>query len=126
MAPLSAVAARELLCSRVSGQVPAKAVERAIEVCGGNPLLLEQVALELRPEREAAGGTVSFSRFVGVGAAGRRYLQAASVLGTRFRVAVATEVAGLSTTGAATRSMDCSAVICSARPRTGGRGSPTR
>jgi AAA ATPase-like protein len=102
VAPLSAVAARELLCSRVSGQVPAKAVERAIEVCGGNPLLLEQVALELHRSGRLPGGRVSFSRFVGVGAAGRRYLQAASVLGTRFRVAVATEVAGLSTTGAAT------------------------
>lgn len=102
LAPLSAAAARELLCSRVSGQVPAKAVDRAIEVCGGNPLLVEQVALELRRSGRLSEGQVSFSRFVGVGAAGRRYLQAASVLGTRFRVAVATEVAGLSATEAAT------------------------
>jgi DNA-binding CsgD family transcriptional regulator len=102
LAPLSAAAARELLRSRVSGQVPAKAVNRAIEVCGGNPLLVEQVALELRRSGRLPEGQVSFSRFVGVGATGQRYLQAASVLGTRFRATVAREVAGLSATEAAT------------------------
>ncbi len=49
-----------------------------------------------------AQGRCGFSRFVGVGEPGRRYLEAASVLGTRFRVAVATQVAGLSVAEAAT------------------------
>jgi tetratricopeptide (TPR) repeat protein len=46
-------------------------------------------------------GQAWLCRFVGVGAAGQRYLQAASVLGTRFRVDVATKVARLSATDAA-------------------------
>lgn len=102
LAPLSATAARTLLCSRVSEQVPAAIVERAIDLCAGNPLLVEQVAAELHRSGRLAEGQVRFSRFVGVGAAGRRYLEAASVLGTRFRAAVATEVAGLSATQTAT------------------------
>lgn len=102
LAPLSTAAARELLCSRVSKQVPATVVDQAIDLCGGNPLLVEQVAVELRRSGRLSEGQVWFSRFVGVGAAGRRYLQAASVLGIRFRAAVATEVAGLSATQAAT------------------------
>ncbi len=101
LAPLSAVAARELLCRRVGGPVPAEVVDQAIDLCGGNPLLVEQVALELRRSGRLSQGQIWFSRFVGVGAAGRRYLQAASVLGTRFRTAVATEVAGLSAAEAA-------------------------
>lgn len=102
LTPLSTAAARELLCARLSGDIPADVVDQAIDLCGGNPLLVEQVALELRRSGKLAEGHVWFSRFVGVGTAGRRYLQAASVLGTRFRAAVATEVAGLSATGAAT------------------------
>ncbi|MGH3865022.1 MAG: helix-turn-helix transcriptional regulator [Pseudonocardiaceae bacterium] len=102
LAPLSPAAARELLRSRVREQVPTTLADQAIDLCGGNPLLLEQVAGELRRRGKLSEEQVWFSRFVGVGAAGRRYLQAASVLGTRFRAAVATEVAGLSATQAAT------------------------
>ena len=95
LAPLSAAAARDLLRSRVSDALPAHQMDRAIEMCGGNPLLVEQIALEWRRSGRFSEAQVWLPRFVGVGAAGRRYLQAASVLGTRFRVAVATEVAGL-------------------------------
>jgi DNA-binding CsgD family transcriptional regulator len=102
LAPLSTAATRELLCSRVSGEVPAEVVSQAIEMCAGNPLLVQQVAFELSRSGKLSEGQVWFSRFVGVGEAGWRYLQAASVLGTRFRAAVATEVAGLSATEAAT------------------------
>lgn len=102
LAPLSATASRELLCARVSESVSDTVVDQAIDLCGGNPLLVEQVALELRRSGKLADGQVSFSRFVGVGTAGQRYLQAASVLGTRFRADVATKVAGLSATEAAT------------------------
>ncbi len=101
LAPLSDDAARDLLRSRVRGQVPDEVVDRAITLCAGNPLLVQQVALELSRSGRLPDGQISFSRFVGVGAAGRRYLQAASVLGTRFRAAVATEVAGLATPEAA-------------------------
>jgi pentatricopeptide repeat protein len=102
LAPLSTAAARELLCSRVSREVSAEVVGQAIELCGGNPLLVKQVARELSRSGRLSEGQFWFSRFVGVGAAGRRYLQAASVLGIRFRAAVATEVAGLSATEVAT------------------------
>jgi tetratricopeptide (TPR) repeat protein len=102
LAPLSADAARELLAAQAGDQVGAKVVDQAIDLCGGNPLLLQQVALELRRSGRPPEGQLRFSRFVGVGAAGQRYLQAASVSGTRFRVAVATEVAGLSAAEAAT------------------------
>lgn len=102
LAPLSTRAARKLLCSGVSREISAEMVDKAIDLCGGNPLLVEQVAVELRQSERLPEGPIWFSRFVGVGAAGRRYLQAASVLGTRFRAAVATDVAGLSATAAAT------------------------
>ncbi|MDQ1749879.1 MAG: hypothetical protein QOE71_935, partial [Pseudonocardiales bacterium] len=102
LAPLSTGATRTLLCCRVTGEVPAAVVDQAIEMCGGNPLLVKQAALELSRSGRLSEGQVWFSRFVGVGEAGRRYLQAASVLGTRFRAAVATEVAGLSVTEVAT------------------------
>jgi tetratricopeptide (TPR) repeat protein len=98
LAPLSALAVRELLHTRVSGAVPASVVDQAIELCGGNPLLVEQIALELRQSGKLSQRQIWVPRFAGVGAAGQRYLQAASVLGTRFRADVATQVAGLSTT----------------------------
>jgi ATP/maltotriose-dependent transcriptional regulator MalT len=101
LAPLSADAARTLLRSRVSEQISAEMIDQTITLCAGNPLLVEQVALELSRSGRLPDGRISFTRFAGVGPAGRRYLQAASVLGTRFRVAVATEVAGLATPEAA-------------------------
>jgi DNA-binding CsgD family transcriptional regulator/Tfp pilus assembly protein PilF len=102
LAALSTSTARKLLCSRVHRQVPTEVVDQAIDLCGGNPLLVEQVAVELRRSGKLREGQVWFARFVGVGAAGWRYLQVASVLGTRFRIAVATEVAGLPATDADT------------------------
>lgn len=102
LTPLSTIAARELLCCQVAAEVSREVVNQALELRGGNPLLLEQVALEVRRAGRLPQGQVWFSRFVGVGEAERRYLQAASVLGTRFRVAVAMEVAGSSAAEAAT------------------------
>lgn len=102
LAPLSTAAARELLSSRAATEISPELVDQAVELCGGNPLLLEQVALELRRTGQLPQGQIWFSRFVRVGEAGQRYLEAASVLGTRFRVAVATQVAGLSAAEAAT------------------------
>ena len=57
LAPLSTAATRELLCSQVSGEVPVEVVGQAIELCGGNPLLVEQVAAELSRSGDALGGT---------------------------------------------------------------------
>lgn len=102
LAPLSTPAVREMLRAQVSDSVPAMVVDQAVETCSGNPLLVEQVALELRRSGKLTQGKVWLPRFLGVGAAGQRYLQAASVLGTRFRADVATNVAGLSATEADT------------------------
>jgi DNA-binding CsgD family transcriptional regulator len=101
LAPLSAGTVRGLLRSRVRGPLETGVVEQAVGLCGGNPLLVEQVALELARSGRLPEGQVWFSRFVGAGVMGQRYLQAASVLGTRFRAAVATEVAQLSPSGTA-------------------------
>ncbi|MGH3846399.1 MAG: AAA family ATPase, partial [Pseudonocardiaceae bacterium] len=101
LAPLSAVAARTLLHSRAGGDVPDEVMDQAITLCSGNPLLVEQVALELRRSGRLPDGHIWVTRFAGVGVAGRLYLQAASVFGTRFRVALAAEVAGLATPEAA-------------------------
>jgi tetratricopeptide (TPR) repeat protein len=96
LAPLSTVTVQAILRDRLSDTVPAVVVDQAIEMCSGNPLLVEQVALELRRGGKLTQGQLWLSRFVGVGASGQRFLQAASVLGTRFRADVATKVAGLS------------------------------
>lgn len=102
LAPLSTAAVREMLSARVGQAVPATVVDQAVERCAGNPLLVEQVAIGLRRSGKLIHGPAWLSRFVGVGPAGQRYLQAASVLGTRFRLDVAAKVAGLSASDAAT------------------------
>jgi tetratricopeptide (TPR) repeat protein len=96
LAPLSTMTVRDMLRARVSDTVPAVVMDQAIEMCSGNPLLVEQVALELRRSGKFTKGQLWLSRFVGVGPSGQRFLQAASVLGTRFRADIATKVAGLS------------------------------
>ena len=102
LAPLSTAATRGLLRSRVGDVLPAHQMDQAIEVCGGNPLLVERLALDWHRSGRLSETRVWLPRFAEICAAGRRYLQAASVLGTRFRVAVATDVAGLPATEAAT------------------------
>ena len=96
LAPLSPTTVREILHARVSDSIPTMVVDQAVTMCGGNPLLVEQAAIELSRSGKLTQGHVWLPRFLGVGAAGQRYLQAASVLGTRFRADVATKVAGLS------------------------------
>ena len=83
----------------------------AVASCGGNPLLLMHVAAEVEagralPDhgRQSGGSWASrllLSRFIGMGPAGEAYLQAASVLGGRFRPEIAAEVAGLGPADAA-------------------------
>jgi len=108
LAPLSADAAAALLATRVGRPVAAEVSRRAWQVCAGNPLLLEQVAMAVGRGEDvpAAGGAGSavigegllLARFAGLPAAGLRCARAAAVLGTRFVPQLAAEVAGLADT----------------------------
>lgn len=105
LAPLSCDAAAELLVARLDRPVSGAVLRTAVALCGGNPLLLEQVATAiLRGEDEGGlipvGAPVDRSRivvtrFAGVPKVALRCAQAASVLGTRFRPELATSVAQL-------------------------------
>jgi DNA-binding CsgD family transcriptional regulator len=109
--PLTTDAATALLSERIGDRARADDIEAAVASCAGNPLLLIHVAAELEagralPEhgRQASGSWASrllLSRFTGMGPNAEAYLQAASVLGWRFRPEVAAEVAGLRPTEAA-------------------------
>jgi tetratricopeptide (TPR) repeat protein len=102
--PLTETAAGELLDARIGQRLDDDAVARAWEVCAGNPLLLEQVALAVGrgedvPQPAQEGSSVSeellLARFAGLPAAGMRLAQAAAVLGTRFRPDLAVRLAHL-------------------------------
>jgi DNA-binding CsgD family transcriptional regulator len=105
LVPLSRHASMAMLTSRAGRAVPDAAAAKACELCAGNPLLLEQMALAIRrgaidseaaelwPNLEADG--LLLSRFAGLSPAALRCVRAASVLGVRFRLDVAAEVAGL-------------------------------
>jgi len=98
LAPLSRNAAAEFLARRVRGPVSGAVSRRALESCGGNPLLLEQVAADLGLEqtgREVGPAEIVLTRFAGVPEVAIRCAQAACVLGTRFRPELATAVAQL-------------------------------
>lgn len=105
LAPLSEDAAATLLAAWLGGPVAETVSRTAAGLCAGNPLLLEQVAASISRQGQTdaligAGTAVGaegivLTRFAGLPPAALRVAQAASVLGTRFRPAVATEVAGL-------------------------------
>ena len=105
LAPLSDPAACALLAARVGRPVSGEIGRRALGLCAGNPLLLEQVAITIgrgedlpEPAGPAAGQIgdgLLLARFAGLPAAGLRCVQAASVLGTRFSLELAAQVAGL-------------------------------
>jgi DNA-binding CsgD family transcriptional regulator len=106
LAPLSEGAAGSLLAARLGRSLPAEVRRRAFVLSGGNPLLLEQLAVAIGeggqvPEAFGAGGAAAFgrevllARFAGLPPAGMRCAQAASVLGTAFWPEVAAQVAGL-------------------------------
>lgn len=106
LAPLSRAGSRAMLEERSGRAVSGGAAVRAWELCGGNPLLLEQLALaigrgtidaetaEAWPAVEPDGWLLS--RFAGLPTEALRCVRAASVLGVRFRPAHAAAVAGLS------------------------------
>jgi DNA-binding CsgD family transcriptional regulator/Tfp pilus assembly protein PilF len=105
LAPLSEDAGAELLAARLGGPVSAAVLRTALELCGGNPLLLEQVAAAIgrgedvgaptRTGRRANRPKIVLARFAGVPETAIRCAQAASVLGTRFRPELAAAVAQL-------------------------------
>lgn len=104
--PLSAQGSAALLAQRSGHALSAAAAAKAWELCAGNPLLLEQVALAIRRGAidveafeswhvlEADG--LLLSRFAGLSSSVLRCVRAGSVLGVGFRLQVAAEVAALS------------------------------
>ncbi len=103
--PLSAAASTEMLNDRTGTTISGPSAQRATKLAAGNPLLLEQIASNVRsgrgvPDAESDGGNATNAllraRFTGVAADGMRYAQAASVLGTRFRPMIANAMAELS------------------------------
>lgn len=105
LAPLSWDAGATLLAARLGGPVSGAVLRTALDLCGGNPLLLEQVAAALergedvgaltRSGRAARWTETVLTRFAGVPPVALRCAQAASVLGTRFRPELAAVVAHL-------------------------------
>lgn len=101
--PLTEEAARRMLAGRVSRSLPADVLVEACASTGGNPLLLERVALALDTGdwpggvagSSGAGEVLPLRRFAGLPDEGIRWAQAASVLGSRFRSEVAAAVARL-------------------------------
>jgi DNA-binding CsgD family transcriptional regulator len=103
--PLSRDGSTAMLTARSGKALSEAAAVKAWELCAGNPLLLEQVALAIErgaidaevadswPVLEADG--LLLSRFAGLPAPALRCVRAASVLGVRFRLEVAAEVAAL-------------------------------
>ena len=102
LGPLSRDASRALMASRVWGEIDPGTIEQASSSCGGNPLLIEEVA------RSLIGGSkvpavepfstgrhaILLRRFAGVSDDTYRFLRAASVLGTAFRSSVVARMVG--------------------------------
>jgi ATP/maltotriose-dependent transcriptional regulator MalT len=102
--PLGPPAVATLLAARSKTEVPADAAQRAWELCGGNPLLVEQLGTGLargEPIPRLGGDHRAFAehllltRFAGLDDRAWRVARAASILGTRFRFYIAAELAGL-------------------------------
>jgi len=101
--PLSDAGAAEMLTAR-AGAITAPSARRAARLAAGNPLLVEEVAANIRRGRRLpeSGGDAAATeagllraRFTGASAEEMRYAQAAGILGSRFRPAIATGVAEL-------------------------------
>ena len=102
LAPLTDQAARDVLRDHF-GDIGGEAAARAVAECDGNPLLLELA----RPGPHAAGARPAdepraeatrrllLARFSAADPVAQRYVRAASVLGTRFRLSVAATTADL-------------------------------
>lgn len=96
--PLTTQAARAVLRDRL-GELAEEAVARVVAASDGNPLLLELSGLDLHSPAapDPSGGPPNrrllLARFSAADTSAQRYLQAASVLGVRFRPAIAAAIA---------------------------------
>lgn len=105
LSPLSADASRKLLEARLGRSVGETVLRNALEWCGGNPLFLEQMAATIanheavdarvQPCSIFGANKIALACLAGLPQAAIRCAQAASVLGIRFRPALATAVAQL-------------------------------
>jgi len=102
--PLSEAATRALLTATLGREPGEDTARQAWTLAGGNPLLLEQVALAIRQGEDLpAPARVSprlademlLARFAGLPPSGMQLVRAASVLGARFKMDLAAEVAQL-------------------------------
>ena len=96
--PLSPGAAGALLLAAAGRPLEDAVAERALGLCGGNPLLLRHMGAGLRRGEDLREVQTVFpiARFAGLGELGQLYLHTASVLGNRFRAATAEEIGALS------------------------------
>ncbi len=99
---LSERAAEAVVRAHAAGGLSPGALERILAACNGNPLLLAQLAEtgaratgEEGIDLARGSRRLLLTRFLAADETARRYLCAASVLGTRFRPRLAGELAGL-------------------------------
>jgi DNA-binding CsgD family transcriptional regulator len=106
LAPLTEEASGALLVARLGQPISEEVLRRSSDLCAGNPLLLEQVAVAIERGEEVPTAstpgpakTVSddllLSRFAGLPAEGMRCAQAAAIFGTHFVPELAARVAKL-------------------------------
>ena len=101
LGPLSRASASDLLAGRADRELSEDSLRDAWELCGGNPLLVGQLALALNRGEEVPGGasglgaSMLLARFAGLDPASLECARCASVLGTSFRPDLAAEGAGL-------------------------------
>jgi DNA-binding CsgD family transcriptional regulator len=103
LAPLTSTAAEQVVADRVHRPASEQTIKLAVAMCGGNPLLLEQVSVLIDRGDDLSSPQLSralpnpqpllLSRFAPLPTEVVRCAQAASVLGTRFRPTVAAKVA---------------------------------
>jgi DNA-binding CsgD family transcriptional regulator len=102
--PLNSAAASKLLAARSGRELPDVDAARACDMCGGNPLLLEQVARAVArgeevPQAREAGASSSehllLARFAGLPPRAMRCAQSAAVFGTRFYAELAVRLSQL-------------------------------
>ena len=104
--PLTRSAAAILLAEHARRRLDDAEVDRASNLCAGNPLLLEQVALAVARgeeipradgrEMRGAQDRLLLGRFAGLPAAGMACARAGAVFGAHFRPDLAVRLAGLS------------------------------
>jgi ATP/maltotriose-dependent transcriptional regulator MalT len=107
--PLTSDGAAALLAEHAHSRLDEAQVQRASEICAGNPLLLEQVAMAVARGEEiprASAGEVRrlhdwllLGRFAGLPAAGMACARAGAVFGERFRPDLAVDLAELDRRG---------------------------